>query len=193
MTLLETPRLRLRPWRDTDYAPFAALNADPEIMHYFPTPLSQCESDALAERLRAELDRRGWGFWALEDRATAAFIGFTGLQPVQDMPFPDGVEIGWRLARPCWGRGLAYEAATAALAFAFESLALKRVISFTAKDNWRSRRLMARLGLTDTGHTFAHPRLPATSPLSEHVLYALAGADWRAGSRPVRDRGAIGE
>lgn len=106
---LSTPRLRLRQWTAADREPFAALNADPEVMRHFPAPLTRTQSDAMAVRIEALIAERGWGFWAadsLED-GVPRFMGFVGLHtPAPDLPFSPCVEIGWRLARPFWGRGL---------------------------------------------------------------------------------------
>ncbi len=166
---LRSPRLLLRRWRPADRAPFAALNADPEVMRYFPAPLSPAESDALVDRIEAAFEREGWGLWALEERATGAFLGFTGVARVGfEAHFTPAVEVGWRLARAAWGRGYATEAARTAL----EHAALDAVVSFTAVANARSRAVMERLGMTFAGE-FEHPRLPAGHPLRRHVLYRL--------------------
>jgi RimJ/RimL family protein N-acetyltransferase len=172
---LTTERLLLRRWRAADRAPFAALNADAEAMRYFPAPLARVESDALAERAAAQVDRHGWGLWAVELRARGAFIGFTGLaRATFEAPFTPAVEIGWRLAPSAWGRGYATEAARAAAAFAFEQLGIDELVSFTAAANARSRAVMERLGMTrDPAEDFNHPAVPA-GELRRHVLYRLA-------------------
>jgi RimJ/RimL family protein N-acetyltransferase len=169
---LETARLRLRHWRDADLAPFAALNADPAVMEFYPSVLARAESDALAARIRAALAERGWGLWAVEARAEGAFLGYVGLEvPALDLPVSPCVEIGWRLAAAHWGRGYASEAARAALAFGFDELGLHEIVSFTAVANARSRAVMERIGLAWSGETFLHPRLAADSPLRTHVVY----------------------
>ena len=138
---LETPRLRLRQWCESDREPFAALNADAEVMEFFPALLDRPASDAMAERCAALITRRGWGLWAVELRGSAPFIGYVGLhKPTAELPFNPCVEIGWRLERPHWGRGLATEAARAALAFAFDTLELPEIVSFTSLPNLRSLR-----------------------------------------------------
>jgi RimJ/RimL family protein N-acetyltransferase len=173
---LRTDRLLLRHWRDADREPFAALNADPEVMRHFPAPFSRSESDALAEVVATALDRDGWGWWALEVRRTGAFIGFTGLARVGfEAHFTPAVEMGWRLAREAWGHGYATEAARAAAGFGFEVLDCDELVAFTAVGNLRSRAVMERLGMThDAGGDFDHPRVPEGSPLRRHVLYRLA-------------------
>lgn len=175
---LDTARLKLRQWRAEDREPFAALNADPVVMAHFPAPLDRPASDALADRCETLVASRGWGFWALELRDTGEFAGFTGLHvPAAELPFSPCVEIGWRLARAHWGRGLASEAAREALRFGFEQLCLAEVVSFTAVGNTRSCAVMTRLGMAPAG-TFAHPALPPRSALREHVLYRLTRERW---------------
>ncbi len=175
---LLTPRLRLRQWRETDLAPFAALNRDPAVMERFPALLDQAASDALAERCRARIAEHGWGLWATELRAARTFIGFVGLSsPAFQAPFTPCVEVGWRLARAFWGLGYAAEGARAALAFAFDRLGLDSVVSFTAVTNHKSEAVMRRLGMSREGE-FDHPRLPPGHRLTRHVLYRLTRSAW---------------
>jgi RimJ/RimL family protein N-acetyltransferase len=173
--VIPTERLHLRPWRDEDLQPFAALGADPQVMEFFPAPLSRAESDALAARIRAAFEASGHGLWALELPGTAPFIGLAGLaRPSFTAPFTPCVEIAWRLARDHWGRGLATEAARAALGVAFHHLHLAEVVSFTAAGNRRSRRVMEKLAMRrDPAEDFDHPGLPPGHPLRKHVLYRL--------------------
>ncbi|MDO4231816.1 MAG: GNAT family N-acetyltransferase [Lautropia sp.] len=177
---LNTPRIRLRQWLPADREPFALMNADPRVMEWFPACLGQAESDALADRCQALIAERGWGFWAAELKETKAFIGFVGLHvPSPELPFSPCVEIGWRLAADYWGKGLATEAAHAALAFGFERLGLDEIVSFAVAGNQRSRAVMERLGMREAG-VFGHPALPADSPLREHCLYCLGRKAWGA-------------
>ena len=176
----DTPRLRLRQWRDDDLTPFAALNADPDVMAHFPAPLQRQESDALARRCQALIAERGWGFWAAELKESGAFIGFVGLHaPLADLPFAPCVEVGWRLARAYWGRGLATEAACAALRVGFETLELQEIVSFTTLGNLRSRAVMESIGMHRTDEDFDHPAVPPGSPLRAHCLYRLDRDGWR--------------
>jgi ribosomal-protein-alanine N-acetyltransferase len=177
---LASDRLLLRRWRPQDREPFAAINADPEVMRFFPATLTRAESDALIERFERGHEQDGWGLWALELRATGRLVGFTGLAPAGWDPhyLPD-VEIGWRLARDAWGRGYATEAAWAVLAFAFERAGLDGVVSLTAVANERSRAVMHRLGMRrDSDEDYEHPLLPEGHPLRPHVVYRLSRADW---------------
>jgi RimJ/RimL family protein N-acetyltransferase len=179
---IETPRLRLRQWREDDLAPFAALNTDPEVMRFFEEPLSHERSDAWARAIAAVIEDQGWGLWALERRDTGEFIGFTGLQvPRHELPFNPCVEVGWRLARSAWGQGFATEAGRASLAHAFGPLELDEVVSMTAVTNLPSRRVMERLGMTrDEQADFDHPAVSAGHPLQRHVLYRIGAEQWRA-------------
>lgn len=178
---LRTERLLLRRWRDQDRDPFAALNTHPAVVEFLAGPLSRSESDALIERIEQAFDERGYGWWAVEVPGEAPFVGFVGLAPVAfEAGFTPAVEIGWRLDPQWWGRGLATEAARAALAYAFDVVELDEVVSFTAVANIRSRRVMERLGMTrDPADDFAHPGLPVDHALVEHVLYRVRrpGAD----------------
>lgn len=169
---ITTQRLVLRQWLDSDREPFAALNADPEVMRYFPAPLSRDESDAMADRIAELIERQGWGFWAVEHAKDRTFMGFVGLHAPEDLPFSPCTEIGWRLARPYWGCGYATEAALASLSFAFGQLDLSSVVAFTANGNMRSQGVMRRLGMTLESH-FDYPRLPDDHPLRPHVLFRL--------------------
>jgi RimJ/RimL family protein N-acetyltransferase len=184
MTDLSTPRLWLRQWQASDRAPFAALNADPVVMEFLGGCLDSAASDALARGAEAEIARQGWGLWAVEVRESAAFIGFVGLHaPSFEAPFTPCVEVGWRLAQGSWGKGFATEAGRECVRFAFETLALGELVSFTVPSNHRSRAVMERLGMRrDANGDFDHPRLPAGHPLQRHVLYRLTRAAWeRAG------------
>lgn len=171
---LTTARLRLRPWRESDLAPFAAMNADPLVMEHFAAPLTREESDAYARRMMAAIEGRGWGNWALEEIGGEPFVGFAGLSaPSFEAHFTPCTEIGWRLVRSAWGRGYATQAARAALAFGFGELGLAEIVSFTALANARSIAVMERLGMRRDGE-FDHPRLPAGHRLQRHVLYRIS-------------------
>jgi RimJ/RimL family protein N-acetyltransferase len=149
------------------------MNADPRVMEFFPAPLSREESDDLALRIERLFDERGFGLWAVEIRNVTAFAGYVGLWvPSFTAHFTPCVEIGWRLSADCWGRGYATEGAQATLAFGFETLGLGEIVAMTTTENYRSRRVMERLGMThDPADDFEHPSLPGGHPLRRHVLY----------------------
>lgn len=173
--MIETKRLQLREWRDDDRAPFAALNADPEVMEHLPNVLTRAMNDAFVDRIRSHFDKHGFGLWALEVRATGEFIGYTGLM-LQTFPahFTPAVEIGWRLRRTAWGHGYASEAARASLDYGFAHLGLSEIVSMTTPDNIRSRRVMERIGMTrNQENDFEHPNVAEGSSVRPHVLYRI--------------------
>lgn len=177
----ETERLRLRQWTAADREPFAVLNADPRVMRFFPATIDRAASDAMADRYESLIAGRGWGFWAAEIKKEGRFIGFVGLHvPVPELPFSPCVEIGWRLAFQFWGKGLASEAARGCLKIGFEQLDLPEIVSFTTIGNLRSRAVMERIGMHETGDTFEHPKIPAGHPLRPHCLYRLSREQWMA-------------
>ena len=177
---LRTERLVLRPWRDADRAPFAALNADPEVMRYFPAPLTRGESDAMVDAITENFSTRGWGLWAVEVVDGPAFVGFIGLNvPGFEAVFTPCVEVGWRLAKEHWNQGYASEGARAALRYGFEVVGLDQILSWTATTNAPSQAVMQRIGMThDPGDDFDHPRMPEGHPLRRHVLYRMPRARW---------------
>lgn len=173
---IQTERLLLRHWRDSDRSPFQQMNADPRVMEFFPEPLTPEASDALFGRIQAHFNRHGFGPFAIELAETGAFLGFVGLfVPEFDAHFTPAVEIGWRLAFEGWGKGLATEGARATLDYGFKTLGLEQVVSFTVPANQRSRRVMEKLGMThDPQDDFDHPKLPEGHPLRRHVLYRIS-------------------
>ena len=170
---LATARLWLRRWCEADCEPFARLNADPEVMRHFPALLTRAESDALIARFNAHFDRYGYGIWALEIPGVTSLAGFIGLKHVDfDASFAPAVEIGWRMRRDLWGQGYATEAAEAVLAHGFEALGFGEIVSFTTRDNLRSRAVMERIGMVrDAAQDFEHPALPLGHRQRPHVLY----------------------
>ncbi len=179
---ITTPRLLMRQWREEDLDPFAAMNADPKVMEFFPAPLTRQQSDGMAERCSGLIAARGWGIWALETRDDGKFIGFLGLHtPGYDLPFTPCVEMGWRLCTAAWGKGLASEAALAAFDVGFNRLDLNEIVAFTALPNLRSQALMQRMGMTlSPDENFDHPAVEPGSGLQEHCLYRLRREDWVA-------------
>jgi ribosomal-protein-alanine N-acetyltransferase len=178
MAGLRTDRLLLRQWQERDLEPFADLNADAEVMRYFPYKLTCEQSEALATAIRRDIDKQGWGLWAVEVIGGPSFVGFVGLnEPSFDAHFTPAVEVGWRLAREHWGHGYATEAAQAAIDFGFGELELSQIVAMIGLHNRRSQRVAERLGMTrDLADDFDHPRVPA-GPLRRHGLYRLDSPD----------------
>jgi RimJ/RimL family protein N-acetyltransferase len=168
---LTTARLLLRPFTAADRAPFAALNAHPLVVEWLGER-TRAESDALTEKINAEIDREGWGLWAVEVVGGEPFVGMAGLHRVDpSFPFAPAVEIGWRLHLAHWGQGYATEAAAAARDHGFAG-GIEEIVAFTAAGNVRSQAVMRRTGMVrDPAADFAHPTLPVDSPLRPHVLY----------------------
>jgi RimJ/RimL family protein N-acetyltransferase len=180
VTELRTDRLVLRRWRDSDLAPWAAMNADPEVREHLGAPLTREQSDASVARFEAAFDRRGYGWWAVEVRSTSEFVGFAGLDDVDEgMPFT-GVETGWQLARPAWGHGYATEAARTVLVHGFDVLTLREILAVTTAANLRSRAVTRRIGMTrDPADDFDDPAAPE-GPLRPNVLYRFHASAPRA-------------
>ena len=168
---LVTERLLLRRWRDDDRAPFAEMNSDPEVMRYFPQPLTPDESDAVVARIEQGFERNGFGLWAVE--IEGLFAGFTGLNRTSfETPMGTHVEIGWRLAKWAWGHGYATEAASYVLRTAFEIHGLACVYSFTTETNLKSEAVMRRIGMTRRiDLDFDHPNTPGWWGI-RHIVYS---------------------
>ena len=170
---LRTDRLLLRGWRAEDREPFAAMNADTEVMRHYPSTLTRAESDTRVDQCEFEWARDGFGRWAVEIPGVAAFAGYVGLAvPAFEASFTPCVEVGWRLPREHWGRGYATEAARAAIEFGFTQAGLDEIVSFTVPANTRSVRVMEKLGMKLSGE-FDHPAMAEGHPLRRHVLYRL--------------------
>jgi RimJ/RimL family protein N-acetyltransferase len=174
---LDTPRLILRRWQEADRAPFAEMNSDPVVMHYFAAPMTREQSDEAIDRYLAAFDREGFSFFATIERNTGAFIGTIGLQTMRDavpnLPQP-AVEIGWRLTQSAQGKGYASEGARTIVDFAFNKRRLNEVVAITALPNQASRRVMEKLGMTRRSELdFDHPRVPAGHQYQRHTLYSL--------------------
>jgi RimJ/RimL family protein N-acetyltransferase len=151
---LETARLLLRPWREEDLDAYARICADPEVMRYMSGTMTRDQAAQQLERWIRHWEERGFGLWAVEEKATRVFIGRIGLLYHDDWPEDEHkTEVGWLLDRSYWGRGLATEGALASLRYGFEDLGLERIISITKPANLASRRVMEKVGLTYRGET----------------------------------------
>ena len=180
---LNTERLKLRQWKDSDLPIFAEMNSCDEVMKYFPNKLSESESNSFAKKLSSLIAERGWGLWAVEIASTNEFIGFTGLHYVhKKLSFSPAVEIGWRLKKQSWGKGYATEAANKVLKIAFTKLGINELVSITSVINLRSRAVMEKIKMENTNENFQHPLIEEGNPLREHVLYKIAKIQWLAKS-----------
>jgi len=170
---LETERLILRPWRDQDLGPFAAMSADPEVMRWLGGVLTREAAAAYMARSESSFSTRGMGRFAIERRDDGAFIGSCGLMPGRpSMPIAPYTDIGWRLARSAWGGGYATEAAAAVLRDGFGRLRLDEIAAVTAAINLHSRAVMERLGMTwDKADNFNDPAYAIGHPQRRTVVY----------------------
>jgi RimJ/RimL family protein N-acetyltransferase len=172
--MVKTPRLILRPWRQSDLPMFAEQNADPVVMRFLAGVLTRAESDAYVQRAEQHLAETGYSKWAVEAPGVAPFIGAVGLTRLKfEASFAPAVEVAWRLHRRYWGFGYATEAAAASIEDGFTRIGLTEIVALTALGNTASTRVMERLGMTRTIE-FDHPNLPENSPLRRHILYRLS-------------------
>ena len=164
--MLETERLRLRPWRAADVEDLARIYADPDVFRFLGGPITRRETEAQVERFGRHWDDHGFGLWAAEERTSGRMIGRIGLMLHEDWTeSEDKVEVGWTLDPSRWGRGLATEGALASIHHGFVTLGLGRIISITLPHNLASRRVMEKCGLTLQGTT--------TWRGLEHVWYSI--------------------
>ncbi|AMU94072.1 hypothetical protein AOA14_05570 [Sphingopyxis terrae subsp. terrae NBRC 15098] len=177
--MIETERLVLRSWRESDLAPFQQICSDPDVMATLGPPLDMAATATRIEWMQRHESEHGHCFWALERREDARLIGWCGVIRGDIDPVRDMLEIGWRLARDCWGAGYASEAARAATAWSFANRDDDEIRAITWEGNGRSRAVMERLGMGYcTGLDFDHPKLDAGDRLRRHVTYSLSRADW---------------
>lgn len=173
---LETPRLILRQWEQKDHEPYISLNADPEVMEFFPSVKTPAETLAQIKKISAYIDQHGYGFFAVERKDNHQFIGFAGIcEPGFEAYFTPCIEIGWRLSKENWGQGFATEAALACLDFGFNKLNLNEIYSFTSIHNKPSEKVMQRIGMSKTGE-FEHPSIADGHWLKRHIVYKIVSA-----------------
>ena len=184
---LQTPRLRLRGWRESDVPSFVALCADPEVMQYFPEVLTEPQVHDYVIELQDRFRRWGFGYWAVEAE-DAPFAGFVGLsRPNYKADFTPCVEVGWRLHKAHWGKGYATEAARAALRFGFEDQQLEEVVAIVSTDNVGSCAVAERLGMSrnpDDDFDYLDVSPTATDwPYRACVLYRIKNDEFVAQTR----------
>jgi RimJ/RimL family protein N-acetyltransferase len=167
---VETARLRMRPFTLEDLDGLWRIASDPEVMRHIGDGLTFTRDETLwnLSNIIKKFERRGCGRWALEKKGGGGLIGYCGLGfGAEDV----GVELVYLLAREEWGKGVATEASSAALRYGFETLGLDSIAALTRPDNWRSRRVMERLGMSFERDSCYHGY--------NCVCYRLAREDWR--------------
>jgi len=170
---INTERLLLRQWKDSDLPALVSMNQDPKVMEFIGPALNEADNRAMIERAKRNWVEHGYGRFAVEATKTSELIGFIGLAQCKfESHFTPAVEIGWRLAHNFWGLGYATEGAEAVMTWAFKNLDLHEIVSFTSTSNFRSRRVMGKIGMQrDIVDDFKHPNMTADNPLRENVLY----------------------
>lgn len=175
---LETDRLILRRWKDSDLEPFARLNNDERVMQYFPRLIGKAETQRIIEDIENTFEEHEMGLWAVDIKKQNEFVGFVGLWiPKFKADFMPCIEIGWRLLHEHWGHGYAPEAAVETLRDGFERLKLKEIHSFTTVHNRNSIRVMEKIGMSRINE-FDHPSVPKGHFLRPHVLYHISRQNW---------------
>jgi RimJ/RimL family protein N-acetyltransferase len=178
---IETSRLLLRQWKNEDLAPYTRICADPEVMRYLSGPMTPKQSEEQLSQFVGHWEERGFGLWAVEEKSSGAFLGFVGL--LYQEQWPEGrhkTEVGWRLDRSFWGRGLATEGARASLRYGFEELTLARIISIIHPKNIASRRVAQKLGMTSRGET--------NFKGNDVIWYAIERREWNADALSSSER-----
>jgi len=174
--MIETERLRLRPWREADKPGFHALVNTPAMMAHFGGPVAQAKHDLIIDRQIGQQKRFGHCMWAVELRASGELAGVCGLRigGHPDTPVPQELEIGWRIGERHWGQGIAREAAEASLAWGWAHTDRARIVAWTVIGNTRSWGLMERLGMRRRADLdFHHPDYPADDPFGAMIVHAI--------------------
>lgn len=174
--MIQTERLILRPWRETDKPAFHALANTPRMMEHFGGPVPRAKHDAIIDKQIAQQQRHGHCMWAVELLDGGDFAGVCGVRigGHPDTPVPDELEIGWRIGEKYWGRGIAREAAQASLAWGWANTDRPRIAAWTVAANARSWGLMERIGMRRRADLdFHHPEYAAGDPFGAMIVYAI--------------------
>ena len=170
---IETERLLLRRWRESDMKPFIRMNSDPEVMRFFPATMQPAQTERFYGDILREFSEYGYGLYAAEEKCGGKFIGFIGFHRAEfESDFCPCTEISWRLDREYWGKGYATEGAKACLEHGFENFKFEEIFSFTSIRNIASQRVMEKIGMQFDRY-FEHPAVPEGHPLKPHVCYSV--------------------
>lgn len=171
MIFFETPRLKIRQWKDTDLNELVLLNSNKDVMKYFPNTLSENDTKKYFSKIKNNLNNNGFGFYAVEFKKDNKFIGFIELDFIDD--FRPCIEMGWRFKKSVWGQGIATEEAKECLRYAKKNnLKFTEIYSFTSILNIKSENVMKRIGMKKIKE-FYHPKINENDILAKHVLYKI--------------------
>lgn len=177
MKYIKTKRLILRDWKNSDIPPFIIMNRDPDVRRFFPSIVTPEKSKQFVFEAQKDIEDRGFGLFAVERRDTGEFIGFTGVQVLEEdgpfnLDFFPCIEIGWRLMKKHWNQGFATEAAMGVLKFIQRNTEIKEVYAYSAKRNFPSTNIMEKLGMEQFSE-FDHPLIEDHHSLKRQVVYKI--------------------
>ena len=152
ITILETPRVRLREFTSDDLQPLADMVGDPAQMRFYPRPRTKAEAESWIDRNMTLYKEPGFGFWCMESIDNEDFLGYCGIRPV-DLDGVEEVEIGWHTRKEFWGQGLATEAAAACRDLAFARFDLDRLVGTIDPTHTASIRVAEKIGMEREGET----------------------------------------
>lgn len=171
--IFRSDRLGFRQWKSSDLMPFCRICSDPDVMEFFPNIMTKEQTESSVNRFFNHIETYGHGFFAVDHLESGEFIGFVGyIYQTMNVDFAPCYEIGWRLDKNHWNRGLATEGAKACLDHAFNKEDCSEMYSITPIQNVKSIRIMEKLNMQHCGF-FNHPKLDLSSPLLKHVIYKV--------------------
>jgi RimJ/RimL family protein N-acetyltransferase len=176
--IFKSERLGFRNWTEKDLTEFAKINADLDVMEYFPEPLTENETSDFITRLQNHYEKNGYNYFATEILKTGELIGFIGFA-YQDYEteFTPATDIGWRLKKTAWGNGYATEGAKKCLEYGFNKLNLGKIISVFTEKNIKSENIMKKIGMKKVGE-FNHPKLKEYPEYEKCVCYEINKNMW---------------
>ncbi|TDQ18308.1 RimJ/RimL family protein N-acetyltransferase [Algoriphagus boseongensis] len=170
--LFTTPRLGFRTWKEFDLDDFAAINADPEVMRFFQKPYTREDTQAMMERMQNMFEEKGYCYFAVDLLETKELIGAIGLGwKTFESDFTPCVDIGWRIGKKWWNKGLSSEGAKACLDFAKEKQ-IQEVLSMASTGNLASIQVMKKIGMS-YWKDFDHPDLKNHPDIQRCSLYRI--------------------
>jgi len=179
--MIETSRLILRPFEKNDLSAFSAINADPDVMRFFPAPYDTAKTAGMLDSFADKQHRFGYAFSAVERKSDGMLLGMAGLSRLEDgVPFAPCTEIGWRLTPAVWGKGYASEAALAWLGHGFTVLGMGEILAYTPRLNLPSEKVMQRIGMRRVqALDFDHPAIEDGHILKPMVVYRMTRQEFK--------------